>query len=121
MIISMNTRLQNKNNKTGYEFWASVFWDTQYKVCFVELTYRLLIGQELLQLEILNGLNDKTFRTAVGNEYLVFVFGSKSISLLIFERTVFEKTKHIGGPHFFKERGGWLTPCLTLGSNSKRI
>ena len=44
MIISMNTRLQNKNNKTGYEFWASVFWDTQYKVCFVEFAYRLLIG-----------------------------------------------------------------------------
>ena len=29
----------------------------------------------------LNGLNDKTHRTVIGNEYLMFAFGSKSIAL----------------------------------------
>ena len=34
-----------------------------------------------LQFEILNGLNDNTHRTVIGNEYLMFAFGCKSIPL----------------------------------------
>ena len=72
----------------------------------------------------LNGLNDKTHRTVIGNEYLMFAFGSKSIALrqskkLILKGLRFKRLTILGDLIFSGvERVGWLSAAWHLGCDT---
>ena len=80
-----------------------------------------------LQFEILNGLNDNIHRTVIGNEYLMFAFGCKSIPLPQSKRLILKglclKRLTILGDLIFSEieRIGWLSAAWHLGCDSHEI
>ena len=74
-----------------------------------------------LQFEILNGLNDNTHRTVIGNEYLMFAFGCKSIPLPQSKRLILKGLCLKRLTILWDLRIGWLFAAWHLGCDTHVI